>query len=188
MSGGAVSAKGRRRPSTLAIIVLAVFALLAVNIAVVPMIRGFIAERRVAQEIIANLYSTPAGTPPTHERYGATIRPADGSWIVVDYRDTHDGTAPFDIAYALCSDGTWLVSDEHHCGKFGWIHASIAELAQLNADAVNPDYAHWRDQFVAECRARGEHDLVFPATLEDAKRALESLEKRFVEIPPPARP
>lgn len=108
--------------------------------------------------------------------------------MVVDYRDTHNGMAPYDIAYALCSDGTWLVSDEHHCGRFGSIQASIDQLAQLNADAVNPEYAWMRDEFVSECRARGEHDLVFPATLEDAKRALKNLEKRFVEIAPPPRP
>jgi len=147
----------------------------AINIAVVAMVREFIAEHRVAQEIIANLYSAPAGTPRMHERYGATNRPTDGSWIVVDYRDTHDGTAPSDIACALRSDGTWLVSDEHHRGRFGDVQHCIDRLAQLSEYAIDADSVRWQGEFMAQCRERGEHDVALPATLSNAKQARNTL-------------
>jgi len=167
---------------------VSVVVLLALVVFVIPRIRGAIAEREVAKAIIANLYSASAGTPPTPKRYGATIRAEDGSWVVVDYRDTHDGTAPYDIAFALCSDGTWLISDDHHCAAFGFIQSRIDELAKLNEAAIDVESVQWRDEFVARCREDGVQDLVFPSTLADAKRALMSLEKRFVQIAPPPRP
>lgn len=88
------------------------------------------AQREAAQAIIANLYSAPLGTPPTPQSHRTTIRAADGSWVVMDYRDSHDGLAPDEIADALCSDRTWLQSGEHYCAYFGHIDALPKELAK----------------------------------------------------------
>lgn len=106
----------------------------------------------------------------------------------MDYRDSHGGLAPYGIAYALCSDGSWLRSGKHHCAYFGHTDALTKELAKLRELPVNDDSKQWLADFVARCRDDGVEKLVFPATLPDAKNGLLSLEKRFVVIPPPPRP
>lgn len=106
----------------------------------------------------------------------------------MDYQDSHDGLAPDEIADALCSDRTWLQSGEHYCAYFGHIDALTKELAKLRELPVDDDSKQRLADFVARCRDVGVEKLVFPATLQDAKNGLLSLEKRFVVIPPPPRP
>lgn len=46
--------------------------------------------------------------------FGTVLRFPDGAWLSIRYRDSHS-FAPWSLATAYDSDGTWYESDEHFC-------------------------------------------------------------------------
>jgi hypothetical protein len=67
---------------------------------------------------------------------GVVLRPekgAGGEWIAVRYRDSHVLPGAFSVAIARCSDGEWLESHEHYCGKF----AAYRRLLKLREEFLN---------------------------------------------------
>lgn len=73
---------------------------------------------------------------------GVVLRLADGSWIAIAYRDSHSAANYFSSSVALCSDGTWLESDEHYCGELGGYRSmrrQARELSNAGIDASSFD-------------------------------------------------
>ncbi|HLP84147.1 MAG TPA: hypothetical protein VK157_07340 [Phycisphaerales bacterium] len=172
------SRKTIRRPLAIAAVVVVCLLILAI----VP--NGIISARMRAdarERILTNLTSVSAGSKPTPERLGIDIDLPDGTWIVIDYRDSHSYPG-YSLAYALTSDGTWYTSREHFCGRWGSMSEKLKQMKQ---------YRDSNDELEREMSAYAEQSLkndpqariVFANTLTEAKAELIAI--GFEQVQPP---
>lgn len=104
----------------LCIVALVTLAVTAVPLGLLSYAASAAARRARAESV--ELLASAAGVDALEEAVGplgVVIRLQDGAWIAISYRDSHSAANFFSSSVALCSDGTWLESDEHYCGEFG---------------------------------------------------------------------
>lgn len=86
----------------------------------------------------ATTYQEASGTI---SNLGVMLGDPDGSWIAVDYRDTHRPRI-LSVSVARTSDGEFFVSREHFCGSLsGYEHAKdqIIEIKIMIQESTSPE-------------------------------------------------
>jgi hypothetical protein len=132
-----------------------VLAVVTVGVVCVPMglmaYASSSASRAARRESIERLATAPSveALDEAVGSLGVVLRLEDGSWIAIAYRDSHSAATFFSSSVALCSDGTWLESDEHYCGELG-AYRSMRREAREAADAGMDASSY--DEYFAEHR------------------------------------
>ena len=123
---------------------------LIIILILIPVITSIIADmkdNRLASQWQDELSAKLAGATTylaaseTISNLGVMLGDPDGSWIAVDYRDTHHKRI-FSASVARTSSGEFFVSREHFCGSLSGYQKTkdrIAELEILIQESTSPE-------------------------------------------------
>lgn len=109
-----------------------------------PVAKAELRARRARAEMIDAIAS--AASPAAMRDVATVYVLPDGSWIAMDYRDSHH--LWYSVSVALTSDGTWYTSREHYCGAFGGYAADLHSMRAF-LSAIPPEDESQRRAIVA---------------------------------------
>lgn len=138
---------------------LAVFAFILI-IEIVDEVRRSTLENKWRSELISSLTSIQSYDEAVDSisHLGVVLGDAEGSWVVIDYKDTHNEWI-VSTAVARTKDGQFFQSPKHFCGRFSGYQStkdSIAEFKKLIAEETDPDPL----EFLKAALSAYEQDLV----------------------------